>query len=79
MEIMADSLGAARLLPQYSGILPDYWSLGLGRCLWHAAMQWGQQHQAAYQLLQTQADGACDLLCRSEGLNDLSTVCTIVL
>jgi GNAT superfamily N-acetyltransferase len=76
MEIMPDSRGAARLLPQYFGVLPEYSGLGLGRSLWQAAMQWGQQHDAAYQLLQTEVDGASDRLCRSEGLTDLGLVCT---
>lgn len=76
MEIMPDSQGAARLLPQYFGVLPEYRGLGLGRSLWQAAMHWGQQHDAAYQLLQTEVDGASDRLCRSEGLTDLGLVCT---
>lgn len=42
-------------------------------------MTWGQQHQAAYQLLQTATDGASDRLCRSEGLTDLGLVSTITL
>jgi GNAT superfamily N-acetyltransferase len=75
MEIMADSRGAARLLPQYFGVLPEYRGLGLGRSLWRAAMGWGQRHRAAYQLLQTEVGGASDSLCRSEGLTDLGTVC----
>jgi GNAT superfamily N-acetyltransferase len=79
MEIMPDSRGAARLLPQYFGVLPDYRRLGLGRSLWRAAMHWGQQHHAAYQLLRTQAGGASDRLCRSEGLTDLGLVCTSTL
>ena len=79
MEIMPDSRGAARLLPQYFGVLPEYRSLGLGRSLWRAAMHWGQRHWAAYQLLQTQIGGASDRLCRSEGLTDLGLVCTTML
>jgi GNAT superfamily N-acetyltransferase len=79
MEIMPDSSGTAGLLPQYFGVLPEYRGLGLGRSLWRAAMQWGHQHQAAYQLLQTEADGASDRLCQSEGLADLGLVCTSML
>ncbi len=79
MEIMPDSQGAARLLPQYFGVLPGYRGLGLGRALWRTAMHWGQQHGAAYQLLQTAVDGASDRLCRSEGLSDLGLVCTTTL
>jgi GNAT superfamily N-acetyltransferase len=79
MEIMPDSSGTARLLPQYFGVLPEYRGLGLGRCLWRAAMRWGHQHRAAYQLLQTEVGGASDRLCRSEGLADLGLVCTSML
>jgi len=79
MEVMPDSLGAAQLLPQYFGVLPEYRGLGLGRSLWHAAMHWGQQQGAAYQLLQTEVGGASDRLCRSEGLADLGIVCTTTL
>jgi GNAT superfamily N-acetyltransferase len=60
MEIMPDPAGGARLLPQYFGVLPEYRGLGLGRSLWRAAMDWGQHHQAAYQLLQTEVGGASD-------------------
>jgi GNAT superfamily N-acetyltransferase len=63
MEIMPDSRGAAQLLPQYFGVLPEYRGHGLGRSLWRAAMHWGPRHWAAYQLLQTQVGGASDLLC----------------
>ena len=76
MKIMPDSRGAAQLLPQYFGVLPEYRGLSLGRFLWRAAMHWGQQHHAAYQLLQTQVGGASDRLCQSEGLTDLGLVCT---
>lgn len=79
MEIAPDSLGAARLLPQYFGVLTEYRGLGHGRALWRAAMHWGQQHGAAYQLLQTEAGGVSDRLCRAEGLTDLGLVCTSML
>jgi hypothetical protein len=79
MEVMPDSRGAAQLLPQYFGVLPEYRGLSLGRLLWRAAMHWGQQHNAAYQLLQTQVGGASDRLCQSEGLTDLGLVCTTTL
>ncbi len=75
MEIGPDSRGIARLLPQYFGVLPEYRGFGFGRCLWQSAMQWGQHHLAAYQLLQTEFGGASDRLCRSEGLADLGLVC----
>jgi len=76
METMLDNLGISQLLPQYFGVLPDYRGLGFGRALWRTAMQWGQQHQAAYQLLQTEVNGPSDRLCQSEGLTDLGLVCT---
>jgi GNAT superfamily N-acetyltransferase len=79
MEIMPDSRGVAQLLPQYFGVLPEYRGYGLGRSLWRAAMHWGQRHQAAYQLLQTQVGGASDRPCQSEGLTDLGLVCTTTL
>jgi GNAT superfamily N-acetyltransferase len=79
MDIMPDPAGAARLLPQYFGVLPDYRGFGLGRSLWRAAMDWGQQHEAAYQLLQTEVGGASDRLCQSEGLTDLGTTCNFTL
>jgi GNAT superfamily N-acetyltransferase len=61
------------------GVRPEYRGYGLGRLLWRATMHWGQRHQAAYQLLQTQVGGASDRLCQSEGLTDLGLVCTTTL
>ncbi|MET9405794.1 GNAT family N-acetyltransferase [Streptomyces sp. NPDC002935] len=74
METMPDAAGRARLLPQYLAVLPAHRSLGHGRALWRAAMQWGHRHGAAYQLLQTEVGGASDHLCASEGLTALGSV-----
>lgn len=74
METMADASGAARLLPQYFGVLPQYRGCGYGRALWRAAMRWGHQHGAAYQLLQTEVGGASDRLCAAEELTPLGFV-----
>jgi len=74
METMADAIGAARLLPQYFGVLPQYRGHGYGRALWRAAMHWGHRHSAAYQLLQTEVGGASDRLCTTEGLTSLGFV-----
>lgn len=76
MAIRPDSLGVARLLPQYFGVLPEARGHGYGRALWRAAMRWGSENGAAYQLLQTETDGASDHLCRSEGLTSLGFVFT---
>ncbi len=74
MEIMPDSTGVARLLPQYFGVLPEYRGRGYGRALWRAAMHWGQHNGAAYQLLQTEVGGASEQLYLSEGLATLGFV-----
>lgn len=74
METLADASGAMRLLPQYFGVLPRYRGHGYGRALWRAAMHWGRQHGAAYQLLQTEVGGASDRLCAAEGLASLGYV-----
>ncbi|MER5951706.1 GNAT family N-acetyltransferase [Streptomyces sp. NPDC001904] len=74
METMNDPSGTLRLLPQYFGVRPEYRGHGYGRSLWRAAMQWGHQHGAAYQLLQTEVGGASDRLCAAEGLTSLGFV-----
>ncbi|MEU0820361.1 GNAT family N-acetyltransferase [Streptomyces mirabilis] len=74
METRTDAAGRARLLPQYFGVLPQYRGVGYGRALWRAAMHWGHQHGAAYQLLQTEVGGASDRLCAAEGLTSLGFV-----
>lgn len=76
MEIRPDAIGTAQLMPQYFGVLPEHRGRGFGRQLWRAAMNWGQAHGAAYQLLQTEACGASDRLCQSEGLRSLGFVCS---
>ena len=75
MEVMSDSAGSARLLPQYFGVLPGRRGQGYGRALWRAAMQWGQRNGAAYQLVQTEVGGASEHICRTEGLRSLGQVC----
>lgn len=74
METLADASGAARLLPQYFGVLPQFRGCGYGWALWRAAMRWGHQHCAAYQLLQTEVGGASDRPCAAEGLTSLEFV-----
>jgi len=71
MRTQTDSRGHKRLLGQYFAVLPEHRGQGYGRDLWRAAMRWGQQHQADYQLLQTKFDSPSDQLCRSEGLESL--------
>lgn len=75
MEIMGDSQGNARLLPQYFGVLPNRRGQGHGRALWRAAMQWGHRNGAAYQIAQTQLGSASDHICTTEGLRSLGLVC----
>ncbi|MFE7118876.1 GNAT family N-acetyltransferase [Streptomyces sp. NPDC057654] len=75
IEVMSDSRGAAHLLPQYFGVLPEQRGCGHGRALWRAAMRWSQANGASYQLLQTEVGGASDSLCRAEGLRPLGFVC----
>ncbi|MFF4824039.1 GNAT family N-acetyltransferase [Streptomyces sp. NPDC001312] len=74
METMADAGGAARLLPQYFGVLSRYRGHGYGRALWRAATHWGHQRSAAYQLLQSEVGGAFDRLCAAEELASLGFV-----
>ncbi|MFI6059551.1 GNAT family N-acetyltransferase [Streptomyces sp. NPDC051286] len=71
MEVRADAIGRAQLMPQYFAVLPEARGQGLGRVLWRAAMHWGQSHGAAYQLLQTEVGGPSDYLCQAEGLTSL--------
>lgn len=74
METITDSAGRTQLLPQYFGVLPEHRGHGYGRALWHAAMEWGHDHDVDYQLLQTEVGGASDRLCQTEGLTSLGYV-----
>ncbi|MER5735022.1 MULTISPECIES: GNAT family N-acetyltransferase [unclassified Streptomyces] len=71
MEVLPDAIGRPQLMPQYFAVLPEARGRGLGRALWRTAMHWGQAHDAAYQLLQTEVDGPSDRLCQAEGLTSL--------
>ncbi|MEY9871233.1 GNAT superfamily N-acetyltransferase [Streptacidiphilus sp. MAP12-33] len=77
METMKDAAGAIRLLPQHFAVLPEHRGHGHGRRLWRAAMHWGQDNGADYQLTQTPLDSASDRLCQSEGLTTLGFVHTV--
>ncbi|MDA2807153.1 GNAT family N-acetyltransferase [Nocardiopsis suaedae] len=68
MAVLPDPVGRRRLLPQYFAVLPGHRGQGLGRALWRAAMAWGAQAGADYQLLQTELGGASDRLCEDEAL-----------
>lgn len=74
METMTDPSGAARPLPQYFEVLPQRRGMAMAGPLWRAAMHWGHQHGAAYQLLQIEVGGASDRLCATEGLTSLGFV-----
>lgn len=76
MRTLPNSLGVSRLLPQYFTVLTEHRGNGYGRSLWNAAMTWGHQHGAAYQLLQTEIGGVSDQLCQSEGLTSLGILHT---
>lgn len=78
MDIRPDAIGQPQLMPQYFGVLPEHRGRGLGRALWRAAMRWGQDHGATYQLLQTEVGGASDTLCQAEGLKSLGFVVTML-
>ncbi|WP_323138634.1 GNAT family N-acetyltransferase [Streptomyces sp. NBC_01571] len=74
METMPDATGTVRLLPQYFGVLPQHRGRGYGRALWRAAMNWGHEHDAAYQILQTTVGSPSDWLCAGEGLASLGVI-----
>ncbi|MFD3541148.1 hypothetical protein ACFWUQ_16860 [Streptomyces sp. NPDC058662] len=76
MDLRPHAIGCPRLLPQYFAVLPETRGQGPGRVLGRARMHWGRSHGAACRLLQTEAGGACDRLCRAEGLTSLGFIHT---
>ncbi|MFF7195908.1 GNAT family N-acetyltransferase [Streptomyces sp. NPDC008079] len=76
MEIRPDAIGQPQLMPQYFGVRSEHRGYGFGRALWRAAMRWGQENGAEYQLLQTEVGGVSDTLCQAEGLKSLGFVVT---
>lgn len=76
MATMPDRQGQTALLPQYFGVLPEHRGEGHGRALWRAAMHWGKNHNAAYQLLQAAVDSPAERLYTSEGLTTLGYACS---
>ncbi|MDQ7802654.1 GNAT family N-acetyltransferase [Amycolatopsis sp. A133] len=77
LAVMPDRDGAPVLLPQYFGVASGHRGRGHGRALWLAAMAWGAQHGARYQLLQAAAGGPSESLFCSEGLTTLGFTCVV--
>jgi len=73
---MTDATGQRTVPPQYFAVHPGYRRKGHGRALWHAAIAWGRQHQAAYKILQARTGTAAEQFYLSEGLSTLGYVCT---
>jgi GNAT superfamily N-acetyltransferase len=64
-------------LPQYFAVHPRYRRGGHGRALWRAAMAWGSENGAKYQVLQAASGSAAERFYISEGLSTLGFVCTM--
>jgi GNAT superfamily N-acetyltransferase len=76
MSTLLDSTGMRMQPPQYFAVHPHYRRRGHGRALWRAAMAWGADNGAKYQVLQAAAGSASELLYMSEGLSTLGFVCS---
>lgn len=72
---MTDATGQRTVSPQYFAVHRGYRRGSHGRRLWHAAITWSQQHQAAYKILQARTGTAAEHLYLSEGLTTLGYVC----
>ncbi|MEU4523443.1 GNAT family N-acetyltransferase [Amycolatopsis sp. NPDC024027] len=77
LAVMADRDGAQVLLPQYFGVAPSYRGHGHGRSLWRAAVAWGTEHGARYQVLQAATGGSSEALFCTEGLTTLGFTCAV--
>jgi GNAT superfamily N-acetyltransferase len=74
---LLDVAGTRMQLPQYFAVHPRYQRKGHGRALWRAAMAWGSEHGAQYQVLQAGSGSAAERLYIAEGLSTLGFVCSM--
>lgn len=74
---LLDVAGTRMQLPQYFAVHPRYRRRGHGRALWRAAMAWGSENGAKYQVLQAVSGSAAERFYISEGLSTLGFVCTM--
>jgi GNAT superfamily N-acetyltransferase len=74
---LLDVAGTRMQLPRYFAVHPRYQRKGHGRALWRAAMAWGSEHGAQYQVLQAGSGSAAERLYIAECLSTLGFVCSM--
>lgn len=74
---LLDATGTRIQLPQYFAVHPHYRRRGHGAALWRAAMAWGAENGATYQVLQAASGSVSELFYRSEGLSTLGFLCSM--